>query len=100
MTEDPDDNFFDRADAHINLANNQIGPEAGIGKVSASMLYSAARFNAWVGACGCDDSKEMEVVKEEMLEYFCSQFRKMLEDNIQDYIENYDSYISFSEDDA
>lgn len=93
MQQKMDDKFFDRADAHINLANDQIEPDSGIGNVSASLLYSAARFNAWVGACGFDDSEAMAAAREEMLEYFSGQFRKMLEDNIDDYIENYDAYI-------
>ena len=34
-----DDNFFKRADDHINLSNDQLS-DASIGKVSASMMYS------------------------------------------------------------
>jgi hypothetical protein len=46
---DVDDGFFDRADEHIHLSNKQMS-KTSIGKVSASMMYSVARFNAHVSA--------------------------------------------------
>lgn len=94
---DVDDQFYDRADAHINLSNNQISEGLGRGKVSASFLYGVARFNTWVSACGWAKSKEMREAKEETIEYFVEQYRKMLEENMDDYIENFDDYMGKSE---
>ena len=54
-----DDEFYERADAHIHLSNDQVNEKATIGKVSASNMYATARFNAWVSACGWNDGKEM-----------------------------------------
>ena len=59
-----DDDFFSRADQHINLSNEQLA-NAVMGKVSASMMYSVARFNAWVTACGWNNGIEMRENKEE-----------------------------------
>ena len=87
-----DDNFYNRADEHINLSNDQLQNESR-GKVSASMMYSVARFNAWVSACGWTNAAEMESAKEETLTYFVDEFRKMLSENLNDYIENFDSYM-------
>ena len=87
-----DNNFYNRADEHINLSNEQLQNESR-GKVSASMMYSVAKFNAWVSACGWDNGKEMNSAKEETLEYFVDEFRKMLNENLDDYIENFDSYM-------
>ena len=42
-----DPKFYDRADAHINLSNDQL-KDINPGKVSASMMYATARFNAYV----------------------------------------------------
>ena len=92
-----DDTFYERADAHIHLSNDQITDEIGRGKVSASFMYSVARFNAWVSACGWNNGKEMEEAKEETIEYFVEQFRKMLEENMDDYIKNFDKYLGKSE---
>ena len=44
---DLDDKCYERADAHITLSNDQLS-DIGRGKVSASMMYAVARFNAWV----------------------------------------------------
>jgi hypothetical protein len=52
MSEETDDDFYGRADAHILLSNNQT-KIIGRGKVSASMMYATARFGAWMCACSC-----------------------------------------------
>ena len=90
---DVDDKFYERADAHIHLSNDQITEEVGRGKVSSSTMYSTARVNAWVSACSCDNREEMISDKEEMLEYFVSEYRKMLNENLDDYIENFNDYM-------
>lgn len=88
-----DDEFYDRADAHILLSNEQISKNIGRGKASASMMYATARFNSWVSATGWVSGEEMAESKEETIEYFVSQYRKMLEENMADYIDNFDKYI-------
>lgn len=91
-----DDEFYSRADAHIHLSNSQISKDIGRGKVSASFMYSVARFNSWVSACGWDNAKEMAESKEETIKYFVSEYRKMLIENIDDYIENFELYMKAS----
>ncbi len=92
MAQDVDDKFFARADAHIHLSNDQL-KEIGRGKVSASMMYALARFNAWISACGFQSSEEMSGAREETMEYFAAEYRKMLEENLDDYIANFDKYM-------
>ena len=88
-----DDKFYERADEHINLSNKQINEQETMGKVSASNMYATARFNAWVSACGWVNSKEMAASKEKTIEYFVTEYRKMLEENIDDYISNFETYM-------
>jgi len=87
-----DDKFFERADAHINLSNEQLS-DTDIGKVSASMMYSVARFNAWVSAFRFNNSTEMKGSKQEIIKYFVTEYEKMLTENLDDYIENFDNYM-------
>ena len=87
-----DETFYDRADAHINLSNDQLNTQTR-GKVSASMMYSVARFNAWVSACGWKNGEEMRSAREETLTYFVTEYKKMLEENLDDYILNFDDYM-------
>ena len=89
-----DDEFYDRADEHIHLSNRQISDKVTRGKVSASFLYSAARFNAWLSATGFKNSEEMAAAKEETIEYFRGEYEEMLIENLNDYIENFDSYMN------
>ena len=95
-----DDEFYSRADAHIHLSNDQISEKAGMGKVSASNMYATARFNAWVSACGWQNRQEMAEAKKDTLEYFVTEYRKMLEENLDDYIENFESYMHVPESNA
>ena len=92
-----DNEFYERADAHIELANDHINEEVSRGKASSSLLYSASRFNAWISACGWNNSEEMAGSKEETIEYFVTEYRKMLEENLDDYIENFNQYMQVEE---
>ena len=90
-----DDQFYNRADAHINLSNEQM-KEAGLVKVNDSMMYSVVRFNAWVSASGFDSGEEMAAAREEIIEYFSTQYRMMLEENLDNYIANFDKFMGMS----
>ncbi|HKY47760.1 MAG TPA: DUF3144 domain-containing protein [Acidimicrobiia bacterium] len=94
MPRDADQAFFDRADAHIHLSNDQLKQVESRGQVSASMMYGTARFSAWVSACGFESGAEMAQTRKETIEYFCEQYRLMLEENLEDYIVNFDRYMT------
>ena len=93
MTTETDKAFFERADAYIDVANQQAA-EVNRGKVSASMMFATARFNAWVSASGTDSGEELASVKTEALDYFVTEYRKMLEENLDEYIEHFEKYMS------
>lgn len=95
MVNDVDDKFYNRADAHINLSNEQL-KDAGLIKVSDSMMYSVVRFNAWVSASGFDSASEMKASREEIMEYFTAQYRMMLEENLDNYITNFDQFMAIA----
>lgn len=88
-----DSAFWDRADGVIHLANEQC-KSVQRSKVSASLLYAAARFNAFIVASKASSVEEMRQEKEEAVEYFVGQYRKMLVENIDDYIENFSEYVA------
>ncbi len=87
-----DKDFFKRTDAFINVAND-LSKEHDLGKVSASLLYAAARFNAYIVASSADDKAAADRNKVEAIEYFTEQYRSMLIANMDDYIEKYDDYL-------
>jgi len=87
-----DPTFFERADSFIPLTNEHCST-IGRGKVSASLLYGSARFQAWNAACWADDAEDMKAKRAETVEYFVEQYKKMLEENLDDYIDNYAKYM-------
>jgi len=89
---DIDDKFYDRADAHIELSNGQINEVESAGKVSASMMYANARFSAWIAWTWMSSPEEMEQRRSESIDYFAAEFRKMLEENYDDYLKNFEAY--------
>ena len=93
MTQATDQAFYDRADAHIDLANQQIEKFEDLGKVSASLTFGATRFSAWMSARSFKSGEEMAAAREELLKYFCEQYRMMLEDNLDEHIEHFDRLV-------
>lgn len=74
--------FYDLADRFIELANELTriqGPQ----RISAVMLFAAARFNAH-----CLFAVDSEAVKnrEQAVSYFVGQYRSMLEDNVEEFL--------------
>jgi hypothetical protein len=53
-----------------------------------------------VSASGTDSAEELASVKDEALQYFLSEYRKMLEENLDEYIEHFDKYMSPGSDTA
>jgi hypothetical protein len=88
----PDDKFYARADQFIRLANEQLD-SISRGKVSASFMFAQARFAAWVSACGFSSGAEMKEAKSETMDYFMTQFRANLEENLDDYINKFATYM-------
>jgi hypothetical protein len=90
LKEDP--TFYDRADAHIELANAHCA-SVGRGKVSASLMYGCARFQAWNAATWAAGADAMKTERDATIRYFVEQYQAMLEENLDDYIANFDGYM-------
>lgn len=103
--------FFERADEFIKQANDFCRPQTahqGLnpppvdfnpaelrGQVSASMLFATARFNTWVAANNFANGDEMRNAKPEVMSYLLQQFQMMLEDNYDEYCEQFETYLRF-----
>jgi len=88
-----DEAFWKRADAYIHLANAQAD-HATPNEVNGSQMYAAARFSAFVVTSEAPSLESLKGAKAQALEYFTAQFRKMLEDNLDDHIAHYDRYFA------
>ena len=74
----PDKDFFNRADAFLAIANSQVSDTAP-GRVSASMLFATARFNAFTAQ---SQGLEPGEVDEETVAYFLGEYEAMLRENL------------------
>jgi hypothetical protein len=90
--ENADEQFLLRADAHIHLANEQL-KEATRDKVCASIMFAAARFDAWTNACDAQTLEQMTAHREEAISYFVDQYRLMLNHHFDDYSANFGKYM-------
>jgi len=82
--------FLKRADAHIALANEQLGEDIKQGEVSASFMYGAARFNAWMAAASVETAQDLENDKDKIVEYFTNEYKLALEEHLKNHIEFFD----------
>jgi uncharacterized protein DUF3144 len=92
---DKDKEFYEMADAFIAIANGHSG-KVEQGKVSATFLYAAARFNTFLVASASGSAKELSSRKKEAIEYFVAEYQKMLEEHFADYTEHFEKYIGIN----
>ena len=89
-----DEKFYERADAHITLANEHINSrQTSPVLANDSLLYGAARFNAWIVAASFKNREDLKNDKENALEYFTNAYKSMFEEHLNDYIENFETYM-------
>ncbi|EMR12031.1 hypothetical protein MPL1_12578 [Methylophaga lonarensis MPL] len=96
MSEVPKE-FFDRADEFIKIANQHMQQGVEAGQVSAAFMYGLARYSAWFTASGWTNGQDMAKARDETVEFFVNEYRRMLELNMDDYIQNFDTYVEASQ---
>ena len=85
MTDTSNTTIYELAAQFIALANQLSQQEADVGKVGTALRFAAARFNAFEAAI---KSADLGAEKESALEWFSSEFKEMLSDNLDDHIAN------------
>lgn len=85
-----DKEFYELADAHIALANTRMG-KVKPAKVSATMLFAAARFNAFVFSVSAENKAQMLLDKESAIAYFVQEYEKNLRENIDEHLARHDN---------
>ena len=83
--------FQQRADEFIAVANQQV-PACSVDDVNTSIIFSAARFNAFSVARSVDSAEKLQAEKQAAIEYFTQRYAEMFEQNIDEYISRFDRY--------
>jgi hypothetical protein len=76
------DTFIDKANEHLNTVPKE--------NVGMSLLFAAARFNAFVVASHSKTADKYEGERAQAIEFFQEQYLRMLEENLDDYRRIYD----------
>ena len=85
--------FWDMADSFIELANTHLGKEKP-SRVSASALFAASRFNAFVITAATESKAQLIAEKEAAIAYFLQQYEAMLRENLDEHMARYDQQAS------
>ena len=89
MSNEKNNGFLKRADAHINLANEQLTDGLTQGEISASFMYGASRFNAWMAATSFESAEDMKAEKAKVVEYFMNEYKLALEEHIDNHVASF-----------
>ncbi|MGF7453441.1 DUF3144 domain-containing protein [Pasteurella bettyae] len=87
-----DEQFYTRANNFINLANELL-ETIDKDRVSASMMFGCARFNAFIATMKAEYKGQLIDSKEDIISYFVEEYKNMLTANLEEYIENFDNYV-------
>ncbi len=81
---DKNKQFRQFADAFIDVANDHI-EKSDSSFVSSAMLYGTSRFCSFVVASGCDNAEHLEASREEAINFYTEEFKRMLSENLDEY---------------
>jgi thymidylate synthase ThyX len=87
-----DKQFWELADSFIQLANTHLN-EVKPSKISASALFAASRFNAFVITASASSKEQLIAEKEAAIAYFLEQYETMLRENLDEHLARYDQHI-------
>lgn len=92
-----DEQFWDVVDNVIDVSNNAMETSEP-GLVNSAMLYAAARYTTFVLASHSETRKDFIADTPEAIRQFSEEFQRLLEENMEDYAENYKVYMRDEED--
>ena len=85
-----DKEFWELTDSFIQLANTHLNV-AKPSRVSASALFAASRFNAFVITAATESKAQLIAEKEAAIAYFLEQYETMLRENLDEHLSRYDT---------
>lgn len=77
--------FIQRADEHIAIANQQLERGLTLGEVSASFIYGSARFSTYMTCTSFDSAEDMLSEKDKIIDYFVKEYKLALEEHLNNF---------------
>jgi len=82
--------FIQRADEHIEVANKQLERGLTLGEISASFMYGSTRFTTYMTCTSFDSAEDMLAEKEKIMEYFVNEYKLALEEHLNNFAVTHD----------
>lgn len=82
------DSFIDQA--------NELAEQNSSENVGMAILFAASRFNAFVVSQHAENLEDFEKDMEKARQFFTSQYKEMLAENLEDYKSVYQKYSKFT----
>lgn len=87
---DKSNEFLERADEHIVVANRQLEQGKTLGEVSASIMYASTRFTTYMTCTSFNNAEDMLAEKENIIEYFTKEYKLALEEHLNNFAVTHD----------
>lgn len=82
--------FLQRADAQIEIANQQLKQGLTLGEVSASYMYGSVRFSTYMACTSFNSAEDMLAEKDQIIEYFVKEYKLALEEHLNNHAVTHD----------
>ncbi|VUD61607.1 hypothetical protein TDB9533_02849 [Thalassocella blandensis] len=92
MDQTQEQQYWALVESFIEKANASC-EENELGLVNGALMQAAARFNAFYLAASSESRKDLKEDKESSVKDFGGEYKKLLAENLDDYIENYKVYM-------
>ena len=87
-----EEQFWQVVESFIQQANN-AAENVDTGIVLSALLEAGARYSAFFAASGTEDRNEFKAEVEATVQDFSVEYKKRLQQNVDDYLENYKIYM-------
>ena len=84
--------FWDLVDEFIKLANEK-SHDIDLGIVNSALLSASARYSSFYVAVNAASKRDLVDDKSESVQYLGGQYKKQLAENLEDYIDHFDSFV-------
>lgn len=87
-----EEQFWQLVESFIQQANS-ASENVDTGIVLSALLEAGARYSAFFAASGAQDRNEFKAEVDATVQDFSLEYKKRLQQNVEDYLENYKIYM-------
>lgn len=85
--------IYDLADSLLERVNQATDDQLDPGDAHQALMFAAARYGAFIVAASSESKEDFQQDKLDARNFYMDQFRQMLNQNMDDYLDNYSDYL-------